>query len=91
LACRLTLKKRLENWFGLLAVGFCWCLVMGEQVEATAVKNHGRPAQSVFRRGLDFLQEILPILCGHFTVVDYEKAVLYLAGKSVVKVGEILK
>jgi len=64
---RLSKEKRLSNWFGFLALGFCWCLNIGKQLdrsEPLPLKNHGRRAISVFQRGLRHLQPLIDCLTG---------------------------
>lgn len=66
-ASRLTDWSRLWAWFGFLALALAWCLKTGEFLDRSSrmvMKNHGRRAQSVFRRGLDYLQRTLAPLTG---------------------------
>lgn len=58
---------RLSAFFGFLSFALVWCLRVGIwlcRVEPRDPKKHGRDAQSVFRRGLDLLQQLLAPLCG---------------------------
>ena len=46
----------------LLAIAFCWAHKTGEwkhQVRPLKTKKHGRPEQSLFRYGLDYLTDSL--------------------------------
>ena len=64
---RLSKENRLSNWFGFLALGFCWCLNIGQQLDQSKplpLKNHGRRAISVFQRGLRYLQPLIDYLAG---------------------------
>ena len=66
-SCRLSKEKRLGGWFGFLALGFCWCLKVGkrlDQVKPLPLKAHGRRAISIFKRGLNELQNLLSCLAG---------------------------
>ena len=67
-ATHVTQPDRLSRLLGLLALGFLWCLRVGEQTVAgkEQVKQHGRRARSVFGCGLDVLRRLLLPLCGHF-------------------------
>ena len=60
---RLTRPERVERLLGLLALAFSWSHLIGEkraQRHGTPRQlAHGRPARSLFRYGLDRLQEIL--------------------------------
>ena len=65
--CKLTDPLRWSSFLGFLSLALSWCLRMGEfleHLEPTRLKKHGRPAQSVFRRGLDHLQALLAPLAG---------------------------
>jgi Transposase DDE domain len=86
-SCRLTIKNRLESWFGFLAFGFCWCLRTGYEREFQArqrnpalvvCKNHGRRIHSIFQCGLRFLQRNLAALSGSFNEREFSEALLYL-------------
>jgi Transposase DDE domain len=66
-ACRLTEPVRWGAFLGFLSVSLAWCLRVGaflEHLSPTRLKSHGRLALSVFRRGLDHLQELLAPLSG---------------------------
>ena len=64
---RLTDPVRLSCWFGFLSLALVWCLKVGEfleRLDPLPLKKHGRPAQSVFHRGLSELQALLAPLAG---------------------------
>jgi hypothetical protein len=66
-SCRLSGSVRLGGWFGLLALGFCWCLIQGavlDELNPLQLKKHGRRAVSCFRRGLDWLSALVSCLSG---------------------------
>jgi len=66
-SCRLSKERRLSGWFGFLALGLCWCLVVGKRIDDQTpfpLKKHGRRAASVFARGLAELQSLLACLAG---------------------------
>ena len=76
-SCRLSQEKRLWGWFGVLALGFCWCLLQGaqlEQVSPVKIKKHGRPQMSCFRRGLECLASLVACLAGRPNRADFESA-----------------
>lgn len=55
-------QERIKKLVALLALSFTWAHLVGlwlAEVEPPAIKNHGRPARSVFRSGLDQLQYVL--------------------------------
>ena len=59
---RLTQYFRIKKMVALLAIGFCWAHKTGEwrhEQVPIRIKKHGRPAQSFFRYGLDFLADQL--------------------------------
>lgn len=59
---QLTIPERLNKLLGLLTLALCWCLRIGEWLhERTplAIKKHTRRAHSLFRSGLDRLQNIM--------------------------------
>lgn len=54
-------SERLEKLLGLLALAICWSWLAGDKVCQTkpiAVKKHGRRAKSIFRVGLDYLEQV---------------------------------
>jgi len=54
--------KKLEQWIGILTICVSVCLLWGakrEKEEPIRVKGHGFRAQSLFRRGLDEIREML--------------------------------
>jgi Transposase DDE domain len=98
-SCRLIQKKRLENWFGFLALGFCWCLKMGYDREqkrqiaenkSPVLKNTGRRSESVFTLGFRFLQKNLACLCGDFSPDEFFEAISCLGNFQVsISLGKI--
>ena len=60
-ATHLKQSERLEKLLGLLTLALCWSWLVGEklcQSKSIVVKKHGRRAKSVFRAGLDYLEQI---------------------------------
>jgi len=58
----LTKPERISKLLGLLTLALCWCLKVGEWLHTQTsipIKKHGRRAKSVFRHGLDRLQNIV--------------------------------
>ena len=58
----LTHPQRLHLLLGLLAWTLLWALLVGQQLQQRKpipIKKHGRKAQSLFRRGLDQLTQII--------------------------------
>lgn len=60
---RITHYYRIKKMMALLAIAFCWAHKTGEWkakvVKPLKVKKHGRPEQSLFRYGLDYLADKL--------------------------------
>lgn len=57
-------SERLEKLLGLLALAICWSWRAGEKIRQTkpiTVKKHGRRAKSVFRLGLDYLEQLFRV------------------------------
>lgn len=55
-------RERIRKMVALLALAFTWAHLVGAwlaQQKPLAIKNHGRRARSLFRRGLDQLQYVL--------------------------------
>lgn len=54
---------RIKKVMALLAIGFCWAHKTGEwkhkAIKPLTLKKHGRPEQSLFRYGLDYLTDTL--------------------------------
>ncbi len=58
----LTKPERISKLLGLLTLALCWCLKVGEWLhtqKSIPIKKHGRRAKSIFRHGLDRLQNIV--------------------------------
>lgn len=54
-------SERLEKLLGLLALAVCWSWLAGEKIRQTnsiTIKKHGRRAKSIFRVGLDYLEQL---------------------------------
>ena len=61
-ATHMTGSKRLEKLIGLLALAFCWSHLVGRWRHARdplQPKKHGRLEKSLFRYGLDYLQQAM--------------------------------
>jgi hypothetical protein len=74
--------ERLSKLLALLAVAFCWAFVVGEWLATVAplkLKKHGRAAVSLFRRGLDWLRQVLCPLCGNANQEDFLIAAQFLS------------
>lgn len=55
-------QERIKKLVALLALSFTWAHLVGlwlAEVEPPVIKNHGRPARSLFRSGLDQVQYVL--------------------------------
>ena len=60
-------SPRLSRFVGLLALGFLWSLRAGMHLDEVAPRKllkHGRPEESWFRRGVDYLHRLLAPLAG---------------------------
>ena len=58
----ITDQERIKKLFFLLSVAFCWAHKTGEwqsEYNPILIKKHGRPKISLFRKGLDFLNETI--------------------------------
>jgi hypothetical protein len=74
-------SPRIEQFLGLLALAFVWCLRSGMYQEAISPGKplaHGRPALSWFRRGLDCLHRLLVPLAGRAQRSGFDRAMLLL-------------
>lgn len=61
-ATHLTGERRLEKLLGLLALAFAWSQLVGQwrhRRDPLTTKKHGRLERSLFRYGLDYLQQIM--------------------------------
>lgn len=73
---------RLEKLMALLALAFCWAVVVGEWLAAQKplkVKKHGRRWKSMFRHGLDYLRRILCDLESRAKRAQFRRVVLLLS------------
>ena len=58
----ITKKERIERLLALLAIAFAWAHIIGEWLndqKPLKIKKHGRLTKSIFRYGLDTLQNVL--------------------------------
>lgn len=77
-----TAPERLEKLVALLALAFCWAVVVGEWLAAQKplkVKKHGRKCKSLFRHGLDYLRRILCDLESRAKRAEFRRVVLLLS------------
>ena len=61
-ATHLVDRDRIKKLVALLALAFTWAHLVGlwlAEAKPLSIKNHGRPARSLFRLGLDQLQYVL--------------------------------
>lgn len=73
---------RLEKLMALLALTFCWAVVVGEWLAAQRplqVKKHGRRWKSLFRHGLDYLRRILCDLESRTKRAQFRRVILLLS------------
>ncbi len=72
-ATRLTAPERVSKMVAVLALTYCWAHKTGEwrceQGDGIKVKKHGRLEKSLFRHGLDLLQQIALGSCISATVL----------------------
>ena len=63
---RLLKRARIKRLIVILALSYAWSITCGQYkhrcVNPIKIKKHGRPAQSLFRYGLDYLTETLRII-----------------------------
>jgi len=58
----MTDADKIEKLMFVLAIAFCWSYRIGDNKEKetpTPVKSHGRPAKSLFRKGLDEIRQAI--------------------------------
>lgn len=81
-ATHVTRSERLSRLMAVLTLAFTWAYVTGawlyEQAPWT-LKTHGRLAVSLFRKGLDWLQQVLMPLCGRVDQQGVRKLALFLS------------
>jgi hypothetical protein len=80
-ASRLTDPVRWSAFLGFLSLALAWCLRVGqflEHLEPTRLKKHGRPAESVFHRGMNELQALLAPLAGRACQAAFVQALRQL-------------
>ena len=74
--------ERLEKLMALLALSFCWAVVVGNWLVARKplrVKKHGRRCRSLFRHGLDYLRRILCDLESRAKRAQFRRVILLLS------------
>jgi hypothetical protein len=74
--------ERLQKLVALLALAFCWAVVVGEWLAAQQplkVKKHGRRCKSLFRHGLDYLRRILCDLQSRAKCAEFRRVILLLS------------
>ncbi len=74
--------RRLEKLMALLALAFCWAVVVGEWLtrhKPLRVKKHGRRWKSLFRHGLDYLRRILCDLESRAKRAQFRRVILLLS------------
>jgi hypothetical protein len=56
-------RRRIKRLFVVAVIAFCWAHLVGEwvheKVNKIKIKSHGRFAKSIFRTGLDLINEVL--------------------------------
>ncbi len=73
---------RLKKLLALLALAFCWAVIVGEwlvEQKALKIKKHGRLAKSIFRHGLDHLRRILCNLSSLAQQVAFRRVIQLLS------------
>jgi|SRR5919197_888054 hypothetical protein len=73
---------RLKKLMALLALCFCWAVVVGQWLvtqKPLRVKKHGRKYKSLFRHGLDHLRRIVCNLTGAAKLADFRRAIQLLS------------
>lgn len=77
----LTDIDRIDTLLSLVSIAFVWAHLLGEHlhahVKAIKLKNHGYPAQSFFRYGLDFLRSIIAHI--HLKYSEFHDALMVLS------------
>src|SRR5215213_10007083 len=74
--------QRLEKLMALLALTFCWAVVVGDWLtrhKPLRVKKHGRRWKSLFRHGLDYLRRILCDLESRANRAQFRRVILLLS------------
>ena len=77
-----TAPERLEKLVALLALAFCWAVVVGEwlaEQKPLRVKKHRRKCKSLFRHGLDYLRRILCNLETRAKRAEFRRVILLLS------------
>jgi hypothetical protein len=74
--------RRLEKLIALLALAFCWAIVIGEWLskqKEIKTKKHGRKAKSIFRYGFDHLRRILCNLSDYSQRIAFHRVIQLLS------------
>ncbi len=74
--------ERLRKLLALLALAFCWAVIVGEwltEQKPLTIKPHGRLCKSVFRHGLDHLRRILCNLTSFAQRVAFRRVIQLLS------------
>lgn len=74
--------ERLQKLVALLALAFCWAVVVGDWLAARKplrVKKHGRRWKSLFRHGLDYLRRILCNFQSYAKRAEFRRVALLLS------------
>ncbi len=74
--------ERLKKLLALLALAFCWAVIVGEwlvEQKPLRIKQHGRLCKSVFRHGLDHLRRILCNLTSFAQRVAFRRVIQLLS------------
>jgi hypothetical protein len=77
-----TEPERLKKLIALLAIAFCWAIVVGEWLnehKPLKMKKHGRLAKSIFRYGLDHLRRILCNLSDYSQRIAFHRVIQLLS------------
>jgi len=78
----LTKAERLSRLMAVLMLANCWAYVLGVwlfEQPPWKIKMHGRLAVSLFRKGLDRLQQALMPLCGRASRPDVQILAQFLS------------
>lgn len=73
---------RLKKLLALLALAFCWAVIVGEWLVAQKplkIKQHGRLCKSIFRHGLDHLRRILCNLTSFAQQIAFRRVIQLLS------------
>lgn len=74
--------ERLKKLIALLAIAFCWAIVVGEwlnEQKPLKMKKHGRLAKSIFRYGFDHVRRILCNLSDYSQRIAFQRVIQLLS------------